>query len=125
MSEIILKLEFEMEEIDCVSYKCISQSYWDKIFHILTENDKINIQAYSNPSPIEIYGEAFSSKDLLNKIKIISDPKKVLAFKIFHGESFCTGDDMLGQLFNKCEEYVKNNVNEDINGNDDDDNDFS
>ena len=106
MEEVVLKLQFNIEYIDCVSYRCVSKSYWESILRILKTNHDIEIQPYSNPSPMELYGDSMDSKTLMEEICVISDPILVKAFKTFHGESFCNDIDVFDDLFEKCEEVL-------------------
>lgn len=31
MSEVILELEYNMENIDCISYRCVEKNYVDRV----------------------------------------------------------------------------------------------
>ena len=97
--DVILEISFDMENIDCIAYQCVSLSYWKIIQNTLLTRSDIRVQVHSNPSPIEIYGEEYLSSRLIKDIKVITDPKKVEAFKTFHGESFYTGFDFFSSLF--------------------------
>ncbi len=104
--QAILKLEFDLEDVDCVTYRCVSQKYWETILSVLKTQSKINVQPYSSPSPMELYGMKLTSKELIKKIVVISDPEKVSAFKIFHGEFFCNDTDPFDDLFEKCDKFL-------------------
>jgi len=106
MEEVILKMPFNIEYVDCISYRCVPQSYWENIKKILRTHPEIVIQPYSNPSPIELFGDEMNSKKLIKKISVISDPDKVAAFKIFHGQCFCNDMDPFDDLFEQCEKFL-------------------
>ena len=98
---VLLKLPFEMENLEFVSMKIMLASKWKQMkrkLELLQHIDKALIQAYSNPSPIECHGEAFNARKVLEKIEVITDPKRVEGFRACFGEDFYTENDLLGEV---------------------------
>ncbi len=106
--KVVLKFDFIIEEVNCVCYRCVDLVYWELILNVLESNPEISI----GPEFGGMYGDVFDSEQLIKKIEVITDRKKVLAFLTFHGESFCNEffSDQSGpfdQLFDVCEELFK------------------
>ncbi len=96
---VLLKLKFEMECLEFVSMRIFTTSKWNLLkrkLELLEHIDQELVQAYSNPSPREYHGESFTPKELLKKIEVIADEKKVEGFRACFGESFYTENDLLG-----------------------------
>ena len=107
MGEIVLELAFEIENVSCISYKCVLESYWEKILGVLETNPDIVIEPKIYQNRMELFGNKFTSKRFIEEINVIVDPDKISAFKTFYGEIFFTGINILDELFNMCDKFLQ------------------
>lgn len=112
-SDCVVHTSFEFDSITCVAYRLIAKSEWRSLLRTIKKYD-VNMDFYTCASPIEIYGENWTSKDIIKNVRVIVDPDKVAAFKQFHGDSFYTEFDFFGELIEKCKDKTKIVVKKDV-----------
>lgn len=103
--ELVISLTFEIENIDLVSMRCITKKKWlemKKFF--LSKGKKTVVTAYKSCPPMEFYGKDYSGNDLLKCIHVIENKEKVDAFKVFHGTSFSSDEDIFDDILDKMDE---------------------
>lgn len=98
----LISITFEMEHVDCINYRVVSKEELDLLLSYCQKNpNTVVCQAYSNPSPIEIVGDEFTGSSFLESLDIQEDEEAVKAFEfLFDSNTFFTGDDIIGQVFN-------------------------
>jgi len=99
---VVLCLKFDIGNMEGVSYRAVPKKDWEKLeAYLKLHPDKwFDHPYYSNP-PMEFYGENMSGQELLEKIEVITDPKKVEGFIAFHGRSFFVLDDLLERIIDE------------------------
>jgi hypothetical protein len=100
--EVVLNIGFGLENVECIAYVLISEKKWNHVKKYLEMYpNEMRVHAYSNPSPMELMGDEFNGTKLLKQINVISDRKKVDAFKILHGKSLANDDNILEKMLDK------------------------
>jgi len=86
MANVVLKLVINDE----FSYKYMDKDDVNSLMNFLINNDILMD-----------FGKGFNSKEILDGMEVISNPEKVNAFKIFHGEELHSKDDLIQLVTDK------------------------
>lgn len=88
---VVLGIKFELNEVDCVSYKLVTESMCKKIYAALKnpESSKfISVIPYYHAAPSELTGPELDAKTILSRLEKSDAPDFVAAFQLFHGDDF-------------------------------------
>src|SRR5580692_4658809 len=84
--EVVLKIPSNIGAL----YRCMTVSYWDKLKDFIKNNDILMSVSDSD-------NDLYDSANLLQRIEVISDPKKVADFKTIHGDRFDLFENLISQ----------------------------
>ena len=101
MSEILVIIKFEINNIECSCMKILDKNKWEMVYNYFVK-EELFVSFSCSQRIMEIEIGLFEIKD---KITIIDNPKKIKAFKLLFGDSFNNDKDI--DIFLELFEYYE------------------
>jgi len=93
MAEVLLELKCSIDGSNHISNKCVLLEKFEALKQSF--NDKsIDFKLETSP-----YKDVFTDVNFIHKIKVITDPNKISAFKTLYGDSFSNELNLLNLIF--------------------------